>query len=233
MLAKIPTYKKVTAIEYNKLIDEMNRLGKITGSVGMSVNSSALGVHLINTVASGRVNITIFEVQSAATGDGIYNCYAQSLDKDEWEGVDGDDKFADLNTASVEVFNLQENDPQGTFVPALSLYDRIAAWKWTDDEGNVRWVGVALFGEVKMVRTTEAAPADTKITCNVVLNNNVEAGNGELGYNIEVNAKISGSGNLNTAVPRLANDDYGFAKNFQGVWWFVTIFQISEDCVCS
>ena len=43
----------------------------------------------------GFANIKIFEVQSAAAGDGVYNCYQQKLDATDWTDTAGADKFDD------------------------------------------------------------------------------------------------------------------------------------------
>jgi len=175
----------------------------------------------------------IFEIQSAAAGDGVYNCYEQTLDATEWTDTAGDDKFDDKNTDSVEVLNLLENDPVSDYTPGLGKYDRLQAWRMYDDEGNHRWVGIPLVNSVRQVKATEAAPAATNITCNLQLNNGAEAGSGELGYNIEIYARICGGGNLDDAVPRIASGDWLTAYNEQGKWWFDFSFNASINCACS
>ena len=133
----------------------------------------------------------------------------------------------------VEVLNLYENNPIGAYTPALGLYDKMKAYQMLDDEDEMRWVGIPSTPQIRQVRATEDAPAAENITCNLILNNDVEAIAGQLGRNIEVYARICGGGNLNSAVPRIADNDYLFAQNIQGKWWFCTNFQASEDCVCT
>lgn len=165
----------------------------------------------------------IFEVQSAGTGDGIYNCYEQTLDATEWADTAGDDKFDDLNSTSIEVLNLLESNPVASYTPALCIYDRIAAWRWQDDEATGRWVGIPIEPSVRMARTAEAAPAATNLTCNLVDNAGTERTSG-LGSAIEVYCKVSGGHNLDEALPPLYNDDYIFVQNLQGQWWCTTVF---------
>lgn len=377
---KIPPHKTPSAADYNKLADRLNILSKITGRNGVSVTTSPMGITLRGSLAGDVLGdlllsrlMKIYEVQTASSGDGLYNCKLMKLDATEWDDTDGTNKYvyADevfewaiginyavnalithdsvtyicikahlsavaneppnsnfwmkiydwgvavdawddghgayseedrvtylgkhyicilTHTAAIgkepteatwwdetyvlndvvtyeingtdnyfkcisthvsdaaktpenttywenmfskEIFNLLENHPVALYTAALGLYDKINAWKTYDDEGNVRWMGMPISGSVRRVRTFEAAPAATNITCNLILNNDVEAAEGELGYNIEVSARISGGGNLNAAVPRLANDNYAFAQNIQGKWWFVTVFNSSENCTCS
>ncbi len=118
------------------------------------------------------------------------------------------------------------------YTPALGLYDRLAAWQMADDERARRWIGISLYSGIRGVRAIENAPADTFITCNLELDNGAEAVAGELGYNIKVYADICGGGNLDSAVPRIAEGDWLSAYNVQGTWWFATPFQPSEDCEC-
>jgi hypothetical protein len=85
-------------------------------------------------------DIKIFEVQTAGTGDGIYNCFELQLVKMNWAGT-GVDKFQpkDETPVIVEILNLAESGGAGT---ALVVEDRLAAWQRTDDEGTKRWVGI-------------------------------------------------------------------------------------------
>ena len=181
-------------------------------------------------IAAG-IKIKIFEVQSAAAGDGVYNCYEQTLDATDWTDTSGADKFDDKDATSVEVLNLLENDCLASYERMLALGDRIEAWQWIDDEGNNRWVGRPLVPSVRLARTTQAAPAATYITCNLIKNDGeteIEAG---LGSGITVHCNIS-YGNLNTAARRLANNDYLMVQNIAGKWWAAEGFQTSEDCDC-
>ena len=182
-------------------------------------------------IVSGGVQIRIFEVQSAATGDGVYNCYQQKLDNTEWNDTAGDDKFDDLNTTSVEVLNLMENDPVASYTPALGKYDRIAAWTMSDDEGNARWGGYPLSPSVRMLKITQDAPAGIVITCNLILNNGEVATSGQLGYNVGVVCMIHPVGTyLNAAVPLLKTDSYLAAQNIQGSWLCTSMFSKMDIC---
>lgn len=98
-----------------------------------------------------KLEIKIFEVQSVATGDGVYNCYEQTLDATDWDDYDGDDKFDDKDTTSVEVLNLFESDPAANYTPGIGKGARLSCWQWSDDEGNKRWVGVPLLGDGEII----------------------------------------------------------------------------------
>ncbi len=217
---------KVSAAEYNRLVDVVTALSNVQLANSMRTSS---GISTRAPVVSLTV-FKIFEVQSSTTGDGIYTCYEQILDSTEWADEDGDDKFDDKDSVEVDVFNLLENDCVADYTPALCLYDRLQARQWMDDEGNKRWVGMPIAPPVRRARTTEAAPAATNITCNIILNNDAEAGSGELGYNVEVYCVISGGGNLDSALPLLVNDAYLFVENIQGKWWCTTVFQNWDLC---
>lgn len=172
----------------------------------------------IDAIIAGK----IFEVQSAAAGDGVYNCYEQKLLDAEWDDTEGTSKFdnKDAEPVEVEVFNLLENDPVADYAPALALYDRIQAWQVIDDEDNKRWVGIPLVEIPRLAITAEHAPEADNLKCNLVLNNGVEAAEGELGFEIDVYGTISGGGSLAFTVPTMAIEDPVFIENIQGKWWF-------------
>ena len=171
--------------------------------------------------------IEVFEVQSAALADGVYNCYKQKLLASAWEAGHGD-KFADVDTTNIEVFNLLENDTVSEYERALAPHDRIAAWPMKDETGESRWVGRPISPSIRMARTTESAPADTEINCNLI-DNDGEITTG-LGSGVEVSCRTTEGANLNEARPRLADDEYIFVGNTQGTWWSITVFQRTEDC---
>ena len=213
--------------EYNRLVDLVSKLQRSLMTLGV-IDSSGLPTrrHPQSAYAKPR----IFEVQSAGTGDGIYNCYRQSIDATEWADTAGDDKFDDLDTTSVEVFNAFENDPEATYTDALATKDRLLAWRLTDDEGNARWVGTPIAGgQVRMARTTAAAGATTTIACNLVGQDGSEISSG-LGSGITVYCSVAGGGNLNAAIPRLAENDFIYVTNLNGVWCCTTVFQKSQEC---
>lgn len=167
----------------------------------------------------------VFAVQSAATGDGVYNCYEQTLDATDWDDTAGNDKFDDKNSDSVEVFNLLENDPIATYSPALTVGDRIKAWQWIDDEGNKRWAGVPLVANtVRRAITTQAAPALAYITANLYNHAGTEITSG-LGSGITVYCDIIGGTKLSEAIPQLKDNTPLSAQNIQGKWYCTSIFQ--------
>ena len=188
----------------------------------------------VPTYSIGGGKLTVFEVQSAATGDGVYNCYKQKLLDAEWDDTAGDDRFEDKNTDSVEVLNLLENHVEGSYTRGLAKGDRMYAWRWTDDESTSRWVGMPLTPGARRFKLTESATANDHITCNAILNNGSEASeSADILYNIEVYCEIHNGDALNEAVPRLVSGKYIDAYNNRGKWICTTVFQGSEDCSCT
>ena len=118
-------------------------------------------VQAARSVRHQRGGTRIFEVQSAATGDGIYNCYEQILDATEWSDTAGDAKFDDKNTDSIEVLNLDESYPEATYYAALAAGDLLLAWQVRDDNGNLRWIGVPFIK--RPVNETFGVPRSAKI----------------------------------------------------------------------
>ena len=175
----------------------------------------------------GGVVIKLFEVQSVAAGEGVYNCYEQTLDATEWDDTAGDSKIDDKNTNSIEVLNLAEYDPEATYVAHLAAGDLIVAFMKMDDETNARWIGLPLrqanADRPRLAYCSEAAGADNTIAATL---------DHTTGTAITVTCHICGGPALNAAVPRLADNDELFVTKIGGTWFCTTVFQVSEDCDC-
>jgi len=186
------------------------------------------------TYSIGGGKVSIFEVQSAAAGDGVYNCYQQKLLDAEWADTAGDDRFAekDAEPEEVEVLNLLENHVEGSYTRGLARYDRLQCWRWTDNEGTSRWVGVPLTPHCRRFKCTESATGNDHITCNAILNDGSEAGEGDILFGIEVYCEIHNDTALNEAVPRLVSGKYLEAQHIRGKWICTTVFQGNEECQC-
>jgi hypothetical protein len=176
----------------------------------------------------------VFEVQSNATGDGVYNCRAQNLYEDEWDDTAGDLKFWDFNTTNVEVLNLAEYDPESEYTRQLTTGDLLLGFRHWDDEGNIVWVGVPfrLKGQGSNVREayckTDAPTNSATITCYLDSDstNSTE---------ISVVCSIAQGGtNLGDAVPLLKDGDLVpvYKKPSSTNWGCTTVFQPKEDCDC-
>lgn len=172
--------------------------------------------------AKEQPGIAIFQVQSAADADGVYNCY-QMLSS----GVFG--------STNIEVLNLIENDTLSSYEPALAYEDRIAAWKMQDAGGAMRWVGVPLVPSVRMARATEPSGAKNNITCNLVANDGETEITSGLGSGITVYFRVNQNDAEypNAAEPEFADNDYLFVQNISGKWWCVTTLAQHEPCTCS
>jgi len=184
-------------------------------------------------VTTGSMIIKVMEVQSEAAGDGVYNCYEQTLDATEWTDTAGDPKFDDANTDNVEVLNLAEFDPESEYIAHLAVGDLIAAWQMRDDESGMRWVGVP-FRQANADRTRIAycktdAGAGTTLVCYLDKD--------ATGTEITVYFSIAqGGANLNEAAPRLKDGDKVFVqKIYDGTndyWWCIQTFDQDEECDC-
>jgi len=235
-LRKIARWKKkVEPADLDALIERVNVLSRIQGVGGTQVTSGPLGVNvkgdrrkLVESPA-----LKIFEVQSTATGDDVYNCYEQKIDATDWTSTGEVDKLVDKDSESVEVYNLLQNYIYSAGVEQLGIYDRLAAWQVTDDEGNDRWVGIPMLsGRTRLAITTEDAPASDEITCNLLGYNGQEISSG-LGSGIEVVCYTMGGAALNSAIPRLVDRTVIGVFNINGTWVCTNLFQTSEDCACS
>ena len=85
----------------------------------------------------------IFEVQSAAIGDGVYNCYEQIVINAAWDDTSEASKIGDKDEepVAVKVLNLAEHNPNaGQY--NLVEGDVLAAWQVIDDRRARRWVGI-------------------------------------------------------------------------------------------
>lgn len=232
-LPYMPSGKKVDANIVNKLIDRVNSLSKITGRNGITVTTSQAGINLIGNGIQSSKPISIFEVQSDDTGDGVYNCHRHIIDGSEWGDTDGDDRIIEKNTDDVMVLNLLEHHVHATYVRQLAAGDRIAAWQSTDDDGDTRWVGIPIGpyggGRIRRAKAQEDSPGDNKLSVKLC-----DQDGTEIGAAFDVTCEICGGAALNSAIPRIIaeNDEYLFVTNISGTWYCTTVFQTSEDCDC-
>jgi len=212
---------------------EYNRRGDLLAAIANSLHIQGFfdstGFHTRRTPAP-IAKPTIFAVQNAtANKDGIYDCYEQKLLEAEWADTAGDAKFSDKDAVVVEVLNLAEYDPEAFYVAHLTAGDLLAAWKINDDEGNSRWVGTpfrqANADRPRLAFCKDAAGAATAIDCYL-------DGDG-VGTVISVACSIAGGGNLDSAVPRLTDGTPILVTKVGATWWCISIFQASEDCVCT
>jgi len=82
---------------------------------------------------------------------------------------------------------------------------------------------------VRRAITTQAAPADTKITANLYDLSDTEITEGA-DSGIDVYCDITGSANLNAALPYLADNQDITVYYKQEKWWCTTIFRIADIC---
>lgn len=218
---------RVSARQYNKLVDVVDNLVKGLAPLGY-VDSD--GIFIIRKPPAVPEAPKLYEVQSAGTGDGIYNCREQVFDATDWASTDGTEKHAELNTTSVEVLNLAECDNQATYVAHLAANDLLWAWQTSDDEGNIIFVGTpfridnADRPRIAYVKTD--AGAGSTIVCFL----DTDA----TGTEITCTCSIVNGTALNSAISRLEDGDMVFVNKIGGTWYITGMpFQTSEDCDCS
>ena len=173
--------------------------------------------------------ITLYRVVSAASGDGVYNCYEQTLDATEWDDITGDSKIDDKNTDSIEVLNLAEFDPEATYVAHLAANDLIVAWQKVDDEGTARWIGLPLrqanADRPRVAYCKNDAGSGNTIVCYLDTDTT--------GTEITVTCLIAQGGtSLNAVGTRLADGDPIMVTKVGATWMSVMTFMPSEDCDC-
>jgi hypothetical protein len=172
----------------------------------------------------------IFEVQSAATGDGIYNCYKQVLDANEWSDTAGDPKFDDIaDPESTEVLNLAEFDPESTYVAQLAAGDLLIAWQDDDSQENTRWMGVPFRKGAHgsgLRRAYCKDDADAKQTMDCFLDIDTT------GEQITATAMVAqgDSTNLNSCWPVLEDGDPISVTKIGSTWYIVGDFQPIDIC---
>jgi hypothetical protein len=227
-LRKLEFWKKhVTPKDLDELYDRVNLLSTMTGVAGTQVTTSPAGI-TIKGGGQGGGRAKLYEVQSSATGDGVYNCYEQLIDATDWTSTTEVDKVVDKNTTSVEVWNAVENYIYTPFAEALNATSRMIGWEMTDDAGNKRIVGFPVMPMmIRLAYTQEAATSDTKISVKLADFQGVASGSA-----FDVNCIIYNGSALNEAVPRLVVDHPIWVINIWGLWYALTIFQASEDCDC-
>jgi len=219
---------RVSASDLNARGELLSKIARSLSINGIVDSTGFLGRKSISS--GGGISLKLFEVQSVATGDGVYDCYEQSLDATEWDDTAGDSKVDDLNSTSIEVLNLAEYDPEATYVAHLAAGDLIVAWKKSDDENNTRWIGLPLrqanADRPRVAYCKNDAGAGATIVCYL----DTDA----TGTEITVTCFIAqGGAALNAALPRLADGDGIMVSKVGATWRCLTTFMVSEDCVCS
>ncbi len=97
--------------------------------------------------------------------------------------------------------------------------------------------GLSSIAGVKRAITSEDAPASDTITANLYTSKGIEADSGT-GFAVNVHCFISGGTDLNSAIPRLEEDDdlivaklpFDSAGTLIKRWYCLSVFQASEDC---
>jgi len=172
----------------------------------------------------GGGTMKIFEVQSAATGDGVYNCYEQTLNTDNWTDTSGKDKFTDTNSTEIKVLNMYESSVLSAYERSLAKYDLLAAWLMSD-----KYVGIPLGTYTRQARAINS-PGVSYIEIDLIsrLGSQITSG---LGHNLDAYFNITQAGSdLAAALPRPAWDDYLTVYNFRGKWYCTSLANPTVPC---
>ena len=130
---------------YNDLVELIKKACRVVVS-GNNVSYKhrlQTGTHIALSMNSGSNGSAMYiaQVDSNATGGGYYNCHLQTLDATDWDSTAAG-QTSDTGS-SVVVLNLHEIPVTGdTSSHQLSSDDYIMCWKFTDDEGATRYVGM-------------------------------------------------------------------------------------------
>ncbi len=225
-------FKHYTAGKDRVSASDLNTRGEVLTKLARSLAAnSVVDSTGILTRSRGKpsiaISIKLFAVQSEATGDGVYNCYEQTLDATEWDDTSGDSKVDDKNADSIEVLNLAEFDPEATYVAHLAADDLIVAWQKVDDEGAARWIGLPLrqanADRPRLAYCSAAAGGGSTIAATL---------DHTTGTAISVTCNISGGTALNSATRRLEDNDLIIVTKIGGTWYATEGFDTTEDCVC-
>ena len=223
--------QKPSASEHNKLRDVV---AGVAGSSSPHAYFDSTGLHTRRMPVSQYAGTTIFVVYSTSTGDGVYVCYMQTLLDAEWDGTGGNAKFDDLDAVEVEVLNLSEAYPEGSYFAALSAGDLLAAWQIRDDGGTYRWVGIPFI--MRPVNETFNVPRSAKLTAvgTITLSAKLlDSAGAVVGDAVTVYPREHlGTNLLNADVwPDLFVNDYiVMIKERDNTWYFIGVFDDSTVC---
>lgn len=93
--------------------------------------------------------------------------------------------------------------------------------------------GASLSGtKFALAKATADAGAAATMVCNIIQSDGEESVEGEPGYHVIVYAGICGGGYLNSAVPRIGSGDTLVVVKINGLYYYTTTFQASENCEC-
>jgi hypothetical protein len=176
---------------------------------------------------------TAYTRESYVENDGeIYWCVFSHLSNPVTEPGTGAVWTTYWRRTQGQVINILENDPQATYSSALAKGDLMIASPARVSDGSVKWMGFSVSGgNVRLAQTTEDAPGDDNIACNLLDMSGTEITSG-LGSGIDVYCKIAGGSALNAAIPRLSDNDQIPVFHANGVWYCSQVFQTTEDCDC-
>ena len=232
-LKRIPRGKQVSARDLDKAIERLNLLAKISGMADTKVTTGPTGIQ-IKGGREGGVNSTsrLFQVQSSATGDAVYNTFEQFVSATNWVSTtDAINKVVAKDAVNVEVWNTHGNYiKESPYAEGLFANDLMVGWQTIDDENNERIVGIpAIPTMVRLAYVQEDSPADLFISVKLADNTGVAAGDA-----FDAQCIVYGGLALDEAVPRLSvsSGDFVFVIHLLGKWFVISAFLATTDCTC-
>ena len=232
MYPRFDRHKRGSRLRARDHNDARTLVGAAAASGFPSSKYGSSGFHTRKIPTATALVGTTFEVQNVTDlGWGVYNCKEQLFETADWTSEASGNRFNNKNDNLVEVFNLLENRPVAGYNRALGRYDLLHATLLVDDDNIKRWMGISIVNPVRRFKTTEAATADGHITCNMMLNNGIEAASAaDIVYNVEIYCNIHGAAALDAALPDLVSGGYLEAINEQGIWRCTNIFGAAYEC---
>ena len=129
--------RRLTRTAWNRMVDAVNAANNLVVRGAGRMTRDNRGATIQIKGGDSGAGVYIAEVDSDATGGGYYNCHLQTLDATDWD-LDTADQLDDKGD-SVVVMNVAEI---GADRHELEADDRLLCWRFTDDEGNTRYVGI-------------------------------------------------------------------------------------------
>ena len=157
-IRKLPSNKPLIGKDLDKVIDQLKVLNNIRAAGGIRISRNPMGMTIGGggggTATSGT-NTKIFEVQTRATGNGVYKCRQAILDATNWDDfADGENKYTFASWATAWATGINYKTPKvvtnignyyfvasdhlsGTFATDLAAGKLVFIYPW--DVATVAW----------------------------------------------------------------------------------------------
>jgi len=211
----------------NSLTDRAKAFDNLTvrGPVGTSLRKSRNAISITIPKVNDFGTSFIAQVDSDATGKGFYNCYLQKYDATDWD-TNTADQFDNIGEDTIIVANISEVGT--TTTNALVAGDFIECIKFSDDEGNTRYIGKSGENNIKGAVTQEAAQSNLLISVKLINKSGAEVGSA---FDCLL-LSPDGATAANSALPRIATGKAILVTKISNGDWIVVNPTIIKSSVC-